>query len=100
MFFRKICLFQIDRYETKLLFLKKFINRFWFWSYAYCNIDWDVVFLGVTPVYFNEKEYYGYLGFIGSISISIFMCIIFSILCYLFLNLGIFFYNKLFSCNK
>lgn len=49
--------------------------------------------LGITPVYFNETEYYGIKGLVISICISLFMTLLLSCMCFVFLNLGILIHN-------
>ena len=56
--------------------------------------------LSLSPVYFNNKDYYGFKGFSISILFSIFMSIVFSFLSFLVLNLGAFLYNKIFFRSK
>ena len=51
----------------------------------------------IVPVLFNQKEYFGIAGMIIGIGIGIFMSLIMSIFSYIFLNIGLFFYKKLFG---
>ncbi len=50
----------------------------------------------IVPVFFNQKEYFGIAGLLAGIGIGAFMCLIFSIFSYIFLNIGLFIYKNSF----
>jgi hypothetical protein len=51
----------------------------------------------LIPVYFNKSEYYGVIGLLISVGISLFCSLIFSLINFLVLNLGRLIFIRLFS---
>jgi len=51
----------------------------------------------IVPVFFNQKVYFGIAGFLTGICIGLFMSLIMSIFSYIFLNIGLIIYKKLFG---
>ncbi|MGN6440189.1 MAG: hypothetical protein ACTHMM_26920 [Agriterribacter sp.] len=47
----------------------------------------------ITPVHFNDKSYYGFQGLLISLLATLFLALIFSILFFIILNIGIFLFN-------
>lgn len=55
---------------------------------------------GAIPVYFNGKEYFGFIGLLISIGIALFCSIIISLASFVILNLGRFIYVKVFVSDN
>jgi hypothetical protein len=53
--------------------------------------------LKIVPAYFNEKAYSGVTGLVISFLICLLMGLILAIFSFLLLNIGLFFYKKIFS---
>lgn len=53
--------------------------------------------IGLTPMYFNSKEYYGFEGLLISIGITLFLGILIAGASFVILNFGRFIYNQLIS---
>ena len=78
---------------------KMFSFKRLFWSYTFCVIPFAVLagllaLFGVSPIYFNEKPFYGIGGFFIAVLLIPFSGIILSSVNWVFLNFGYFLYSK------
>jgi hypothetical protein len=78
---------------------KTFSFKRLFWSYTFCIIPFALLagllaLFGVSPIYFNEKPFYGFSGFFIAVLLIPFSGIILSAVNWVFLNFGYFLYQK------
>lgn len=83
------------KYEP--FYFKRILFSF-FWGFVpFYLIIGILSLLNVVPASFNGKQYYGFVGFVIILSMLVFSSLILSLVCWLFLNLGVFIRNTLFA---
>ena len=79
--------------------LKKILIAFTLGFSPFCLLMGILSLFGITPVYFNDTPYLGLVGLIISMAIAPLCGLIMGFISYIFLNMGVFLYDRIFKKN-